>query len=243
MKISVCMAAYNGAKYIRVQLLSILKQLGLNDQLVVVDDGSTDDTVQIIKSFNDSRIQLHTNAVNIGVVRTFDRALHLAQGDLIFLSDQDDRWYDNKVTFIREIFSSQCVDLIVHDATIVEGNHIIGSSLFKYGYRSSAGIIKNLIHNTFTGCCMAFKRDILSKVLPIDARISLYHDAWIGILTEYFGYKIAFIDVPLIEFNRHGQNASTLKRRKMLRILSERVVLLLALINHVFRVHFKKSSH
>jgi glycosyltransferase involved in cell wall biosynthesis len=226
MKISVCMAAYNGAKYIRLQLLSILKQLGPNDQLVVVDDGSTDDTVQIIKSFNDSRIQLYINAINIGVVRTFDRALHLAQGDLIFLSDQDDRWYDNKITFIRDIFSSQCVDLIVHDAMIVEGSHIISSSLFKYGHSSSAGIIKNLIHNTYTGCCMAFKRDILSKVLPIAANISIYHDAWIGILAEYFGYKIAFIDVPLIEFNRHDQNASTMKRRKITRILSERIVLI-----------------
>ena len=242
MKISVCMATYNGAKHIRRQLVSIFNQLGPNDQLVVVDDRSTDNTVQIIKSFQDSRIQLHLNAVNIGAVRTFDRALHLLQGDLIFLSDQDDRWYDDKVSVILKIFSSRCVDLIVHDAIIVEGNRIISDSLFKFR-NSSAGVIKNLISNTYTGCCMAFKRDILSKVLPIPAKKGIFHDAWIGILAEYYGYKIAFIDIPLIEFNRHDRNVTTIKRRKITRILSERLILLLALITHIIQVYFKKGSH
>jgi glycosyltransferase involved in cell wall biosynthesis len=239
MKISVCMAAYNGAQYIRRQLASILNQLGPDDQLVVVDDGSTDNTVQIIEGFKDSRILLHINAFNMGVVRTFDRALHLAQGDLIFLSDQDDRWYDNKISIIRKVFSSQDVDLIVHDAVIVEGDHMISSSLFKFG-NSSAGVIKNIISNTYTGCCMAFKRDILGKVLPIPAKKGIFHDAWIGIIAEYYGYKIAFIDVPLIEFNRHDRNVSTMKRRKLSRILSERIVLLSAIITHITQVYFKK---
>jgi len=241
MKISVCMATYNGANHIRPQLMSILKQLGPNDELVVVDDGSTDDTVKIIKSFNDSRIQLYMNEVNIGAARTFDRALHLALGDLIFLSDQDDRWCDNKISTICGIFASQDVDLIVHDARIVAENHVISNSLFKDG-NSSAGVIKNFVSNTYTGSCMAFKRDILSKVLPISAKasISIYHDAWIGILAEYFGYKIAFIDVPLIELNRHDRNASTAKRRKIIRIFLERLVLLSAVIPHIIRVYLKK---
>lgn len=239
MKISVCMAAYNGAKYIRLQLSSILKQLGPNDQVVVVDDGSTDNTVQVIDSFKDSRIQLHINTVNIGVVRTFDRALHLAQGDLIFLSDQDDKWYDNKISTISKIFLSQDVSLIVHDAIIVKENHIISNSLFKFR-NSSAGVIKNFIGNTYTGCCMAFKRDILGKVLPIPSKKGIFHDAWIGILAEYYGYKIAFVDVPLIEWNRHDRNATTLKRREVFRILSERLILLLAIIAQIIRVYFKK---
>jgi glycosyltransferase involved in cell wall biosynthesis len=239
MKISVCMAAYNGAKYIRLQLESILNQLGPNDQLVVVDDGSTDNTVQIINSFIDPRIQLHINSVNIGVVRTFDRALHLVKGDLIFLSDQDDRWYDNKISVINNIFTLQDVDLVVHDAKIVEGNHIISSSLFQFG-NSRTGVIKNIISNTYTGCCMVFKRDILSKVLPIPAKNGIFHDAWIGIMAEYYGYKITFIDVVLIEFNRHDRNASTLKRRAIYRILSERIILLLAIINHIIQGYLKK---
>lgn len=233
------MATYNGAKFIRIQLESILNQLGPNDRLVVVDDGSTDNTVQIIDSFRDPRILLHINAVNIGVVRTFDRALHLAQGDLVFLSDQDDRWYDNKISVIREMFSSQDVDLIVHDATAVEGNNIISSSLFNLKDRSP-GIIKNFISNTYTGCCMALKREILDKVLPIPAKRGIFHDAWIGIMAEYYGYKTVFIDVPLMEWNRHGKNASSIKRREIINILPERVILLLAIINHIIGSYFKK---
>jgi glycosyltransferase involved in cell wall biosynthesis len=233
------MAAYNGAQFIRRQLESILKQLGPDDELVVVDDASTDDTVQIIKSFNDLRIQLSANSINIGAVLTFDRALHLAQGDLIFLSDQDDQWFDNKVSTVREIYSSQDVDLIVHNAVIVAENNTISNSLFKFN-NSAAGVTKNIVSNSYTGCCMAFKREILSKVLPIPAKKSIFHDAWIGIMAEYFGYKIAFIDTPLIEWNRHGGNVSTLKRRSLIRILSERVVLIIAVLTRIIRVYLKK---
>lgn len=238
MRISVCMATYNGSKYVKVQLGSILKQLGPDDQVVVVDDASNDNTVEIINSFNDLRIHLSINEFNIGPARTFDRALHQAQGDLIFLSDQDDRWYDNKVSMVIDIFSKQDVDLIVHDATIVRGNCIINNSLFERS-RSSAGIFKNIKSNTYTGCCMAFRKDILAKVLPISARIGLFHDAWIGVLAEFFGFRIAFIEVPLIEFIRHDLNASTLKRRSIFRILYDRLRFVSAMTYHVIRIYFK----
>ncbi|TXT34508.1 MAG: family 2 glycosyl transferase [Chitinophagaceae bacterium] len=234
MKISVCMAAFNGAKYIKRQLSSILNQLGPNDQLIVVDDCSSDDTVKIINSFKDVRIQLYLNEVNVGAGRTFDRALHLADGDLIFLSDQDDRWFDNKISFISKTFSTQEVDLIVHDAVIVKGSQIISPSLFKIK-SSSTGIVKNIIHNSYTGCCMAFNKDILGKVLPISPQIGIYHDAWIGILAECYGYKTAFVRVPLIEFNRHDENASAMKRRNLIYGLTERIVLILSLLNHLIR--------
>ena len=235
------MAAYNGAKYIGRQLTSIVNQLGPHDELVVVDDASTDGTVQIVNSYKDPRIHLYINANNIGVARTFNRALHLSHGDLIFLSDQDDRWYNDKIAVIRENFSARCVDLIVHDAVIIKENRILYNSLFKFA-NSSAGIVKNFISNTYTGCCMAFKRKILDKILPVPANKGIFHDAWIGILAEYYGYKVAFIDIPLIEFNRHDRNASILKRRKIIRVLSDRLVLLSALTKHIMRAYFKKQS-
>ena len=157
------MATYNGSKYIQTQLMSILGQLGPDDELVIVDDGSVDSTVDIIRSFNDPRIRLYLNQVNLGAVRTFDRALHLVQGDLVFLSDQDDRWYDNKVTRIKTLFSSQDVDLIVHDARLTDGERIIDDSLFKL-CNSSPGVMRNIVSNTHTGCCMAFKKKVLDSV-------------------------------------------------------------------------------
>jgi glycosyltransferase involved in cell wall biosynthesis len=233
------MATCNGAEYIKVQLRSILKQLGSNDQIVVVDDASKDNTVVIVNSFNDPRIQLFINEFNIGPARTFDRALHQAVGDLIFLSDQDDRWYDNKVSVVVDTFSKQDVDLIVHDATVIKGNSIIFKSLFERS-KSSAGIFKNIKGNTYTGCCMVFRKSVLAKVLPISGKIGLFHDAWIGVLAEFLGFRIVFIKVPLMEFIRHDRNASTLKRRSIFPILYDRLRFVSAMTSHVIRLYFRK---
>ena len=232
MKISVCMASYNGSKYIGVQLESILKQLGTDDELVIVDDASIDNTVEIIRNFNDLRIKLYINQFNIGVVPTFNRALLLTTGELIFLSDQDDRWYDNKIHTVHNIFSTQPVDLIVHDAVVTKGGIIIIRSLFAFR-NSSPNYAKNIISNTYTGCCMAFKREILNKILPIPTKSGVFHDAWIGILAKYYGYKVLFVNVPLIEYNRHDQNVSTFKRRNVIYILMDRFVFLLAMLKHI----------
>lgn len=239
MRISVCIATYNGAEYIKIQLESILKQLRPDDQVVIVDDASQDNTVEIVRNFKDSRINVYINEFNLGPARTFDRALHCAQGDLIFLSDQDDRWYDNKISVVVDIFMKQDVDLIVHDATVIGGGSIIYKSLFERS-GSSSGIFKNIKVNTYTGCCMAFRKSILAKVLPISARIGLFHDAWIGVLAEFFGFRIEFIDVPLIEFIRHDRNASALRRRNIFIILYDRLRFVFAIVIHVIRMCFKK---
>ena len=89
--ISVCMATYNGEKYLREQVGSILTQLGENDELVVSDDGSTDSTIDILKSYNDPRIKIFINTGRHGVNSNFENALRHADGDYIFLSDQDDK--------------------------------------------------------------------------------------------------------------------------------------------------------
>lgn len=239
MKISVCMATYNGSKYIQTQLMSILGQLGPDDELVIVDDGSVDSTVDIIRSFNDPRIRLYLNQVNLGAVRTFDRALHLVQGDLVFLSDQDDRWYDNKVTRIKTLFSSQDVDLIVHDARLTDGERIIDDSLFKL-CNSSPGVMRNIVSNTHTGCCMAFKKKVLDSVLPIPVGRGIFHDAWIGIMAGCLGYKKIFLTEPLIDYRRHGENVSTMKRRSILQIIPERAILIFQIIKRILGIYFVK---
>lgn len=233
------MATYNGSKYIQTQLMSILGQLGPEDELVIVDDGSVDSTVDIIRGFNDPRICLYLNQVNLGAVRTFDHALHLVQGDLIFLSDQDDRWYDNKVTRIKTLFSSQDVDLIVHDARLTDGERIIDESLFKL-CNSSPGVMRNIVSNTHTGCCMAFKKKVLDSVLPIPVGRGIFHDAWIGIMAGCLGYKKIFLTEPLIDYRRHGENVSTMKRRSILQIIPERAILIFQIMKRILGIYFVK---
>ena len=240
MKISVCMATYNGCKYVKAQVSSILLQLRADDELIIVDDKSTDITVQILESFNDFRIKIIKNEINLGITKNFEKAINNASGDLIFLSDQDDIWDENKVSIISNIFKQQDIDILIHDAIVVDGNYKpIHQSLFKYR-NSSSGLLKNMLSNTYIGCCIAFRKEILNLVLPIPSQQGIHHDFWIGMISEAFGLKIKFLDSKLISFVRHGNNNSTLKKRKMPIVLYERLLLIICLLKRVLDYRYFK---
>ncbi|MEM7184509.1 MAG: glycosyltransferase, partial [Spirochaetota bacterium] len=111
--ISVCIATFNGEKYIHEQLVSILQQLGTNDEIIISDDSSTDNTIKMIHAINDKRIKIYHNNVR-NPIQNFENALRKAQGKYIFLSDQDDIWLETKISITIEHL--QKYDLVVHDA-------------------------------------------------------------------------------------------------------------------------------
>ena len=90
--VSVCMACYNGEKYIEKQIESILPQLNENDELIVVDDHSSDRTAELVKNIRDSRIRYVFNQKNLGVNGSFEKAIGMAKNEYIFMADQDDLW-------------------------------------------------------------------------------------------------------------------------------------------------------
>jgi glycosyltransferase involved in cell wall biosynthesis len=240
-KISVCLASYNGSKYIKNQISSIICQLNNQDELIIIDDCSVDETVNVINSFGDPRIKCYQNIENMGVVYSFNKALNLATGDIVFLSDQDDEWNENKVKTIKTIFETKNTDLIVHDAVIVSESKIISNSLFKFA-NSSPGFTRNIISNTYTGCCMVFKKSILKKILPIPIADGVYHDSWIGILSDFYGYKTDFINIPLIKWYRHGSNTSSTSRRNSLTlIIKDRYRLILNILKRILYNFFCKE--
>ena len=96
--ISVCMATYNGEKYIRQQICSIISQIGEGDEVIISDDGSTDSTLDTIRSMADSRIRIVKGPCRRSPTLNFENALSHAQGDYIFLADQDDVWLPGKVS-------------------------------------------------------------------------------------------------------------------------------------------------
>lgn len=205
MKVSVVIATYNGEKYIKDQLDSILSQISTNDEIVISDDSSTDKTVELIKSYNDSRIILFEKLKFGNHIKNFEYALSKCSGDIIFLSDQDDIWLDNKVTVCLSILEN--ADLVNSDCLVVDANeNVIMSSYFKF-IHSRPGFIKNLIKNSYVGCCMAFKKKVLDAALPFPSTINS-HDTWIGLTGEMF-FDTAFIEVPLIKLRRHGKNFSS----------------------------------
>ena len=202
--ISVCMATYKGAIYIEKQLDSILSQLSSDDEIVVSDDGSKDETIRIIENLGDGRLKVYKNTGNHGVVPNFENALRHAKGDIIFFSDQDDIWAENKVEVMVKALED--ADLVVHDALIMDKDDNV-SDVNYYSLRPPhVGFWKNLYKNCFVGSCMAFRASLLPKVLPFPKHI-LWHDMWIGLMASKIGC-VKFIDDKLLYYRRHGDNAS-----------------------------------
>jgi glycosyltransferase involved in cell wall biosynthesis len=202
--ISVCLATYNGQAFIEAQLLSVLTQLGPDDEVVISDDGSTDETISIIKRLSDSRLRLLSSDCRLGVVKNFERALYAARGETIFLCDQDDIWLAGKIE--RCIESLKQCDLVVTDCVVVDGELKQISPSF-FGLRhSGAGTLRNLWKNSFLGCCMAMRHSVLKDVLPFPSKVAM-HDWWIGMVIQLTG-RVIFLDGPLMLYRRHGGNAS-----------------------------------
>lgn len=208
--ISVCMATYNGELYIKQQLDSIMRNLSDNDELIISDDGSTDNTINIIKNYikNDSRIRL-LKGPKKGVVKNFENAIKYAHGHYIFLSDQDDIWADNKVKEVLHCFQKTNAMMIVHDCNVIDkkGN-IISPSFFSLR-NSAPGLMHNLIKNSYIGCCMAFNRDLVKYALPIPENI-IWHDEWLGLVNDMMKKKSIFLPKVLFSYRRHGDNVSSL---------------------------------
>lgn len=208
MKVSVCMAVYNGARYLRPQLDSILSQLGPADELIAVDDASQDRSVELLEALGDHRVRVHRNAANLGVLKTFEIALNLASGDIIFLSDQDDVWLPGKVAAVLQVFATQPeVTTVVTDATMIDENgETICRSFFAQRGRFASGPLHNFLSNKYLGCTLGFRRKMLEVFLPIPADVPM-HDIWFGVLNGIYG-RAYFIDRPLVAYRRHGRNAS-----------------------------------
>lgn len=186
------------------QLISILSQLSCDDEIIVSDDGSCDGTLEIVSNMEDSRIKEVLNIEKHGVVPNFENAIKYASGDYIFLCDQDDLWVENKVKTCVEALQS--VDLVVHNSLLMDGVGNVSDIDFFSLRKSTAGYWKNLYKNSFIGCCMAFRREILDYVLPFPEHI-LWHDMWIGLMVEKKG-KTMFIEDKLLYYRRHDNNAS-----------------------------------
>lgn len=205
--ISVCMATYNGEKYIVQQIDSILTQLKKEDELIISDDGSTDNTIKVIQNtYKDQRIRIVSNEGNHGYTPNFYNALKYAKGDYIFLSDQDDIWMPNKVEVVVNYLKSY--DFVHTDAMIVDADlNLINESHNNY-YGSKDGFINNLLRSRYLGCCMAFNRKVLNSLFPVPCYSNNYpHDLWVALIAEFY-YKAKQIDEPLLMYRRHDKNAS-----------------------------------
>jgi glycosyltransferase involved in cell wall biosynthesis len=235
LKVSACMAAYNGGAFVDAQLRSILSQLRDNDEVVIVDDCSQDQTVERITRFDDGRIRLLRHLQNAGVVGTFEDALRCATGDVLFLCDDDDIWASTKVQRFMELFESRPdieivtsrVGLIDENGAQLSDSRVNRNGIFRTGFW------RNVMMNHYQGSAMALRASLLRRVLPFPRHKSFLHDAWIGTRNEIGGGKTAFIDEDLLFYRRHGANAT--RTKTILRQIQTRLDLLWAHLFYALR--------
>src|SRR5579863_3313404 len=213
-RISVCMAAYQGENYISLQLCSILEQLSADDEVIVVDDGSTDRTCGEVSALQDTRLLLVQNQKNQGVLRAFETALSRCTGEIVFLSDQDDLWLPKKVEMVLDAFRlDPDLALVASDAILIdEEGAKIGDSFYAKRGKFRAGLWSNLLVGKFHGCTMAFRSTLLRSVLPFPLGRRAHQDTWIGCVNALLGGKTKYIPEPLVAYRRHSSNDTGLKK-------------------------------
>lgn len=212
--ISVCMATYNGEAFIIRQLESILKQLGTGDEVIIIDDCSEDQTVELIQNLNDSRIKVEVNEVNLGPIANFEKSLTKAQGEYVFLADQDDIWLENKVSVMIDKLEATQSSIITHDSRVVDGQlKILSESWNNHNQNNLHPTIINTIwKNGFSGCMMLLTKEAVSAALPFPASIEM-HDQWIALVALLNKRKVTMIEDKLMLFVRHGGNATSIIQR------------------------------
>ncbi|TQJ41530.1 glycosyl transferase family 2 [Arthrobacter sp. SLBN-112] len=230
-RVSVCLAAYNGAVHIEEQIRSILPELGDADELIVVDDHSTDNTVEVVTSIGDPRIRLIPAQRNAGYVRTFERALGEARGEFVFLSDQDDVWLPGRVETMISALDGQ--DVVVSNCQHFDGP--LGSfHEIRLRAQDSTHPVRNILgivvgYRLHWGCAMAVRKRILHQVLPFPQHMTESHDQWIAMVGNV-NRSINYLETDTILHRLHGENLTPRGVRSLSKIIKARV----AFIRNVF---------
>ncbi|WP_410001611.1 glycosyltransferase family 2 protein [Sphingosinicella rhizophila] len=200
------MATFNGANYLQAQLDSFSSQSLLPDELVVCDDGSHDRTIGILEAFRSKApfdVQIHRNASNLGYIKNFEKALSLCGGEIIFLSDQDDVWFDQRIERVAAAFDKNPQTMVVMNDQLIVNADLKSNGVTKLeNMKRYGGAQRNFI----TGCCSAHRREWQDIVLPIPAEAPA-HDTWINGLAHQLRTAIVLPDV-LQFYRRHASNAS-----------------------------------
>lgn len=215
------MGTHNGSKYILKQIESILIQLNENDELIISDDGSSDNTISIIESIRDKRIKIVNfdgiypkerkfSIINHKISYNFLNALKYANGDIIFFSDQDDIWSSEKIK--KSLAYLQNYDLIISNFSIINSyDEIILPAFYKRMPNVKKWFIEPF-NPHFTGCAMAFKKEVLDYAIPFPNELSCGHDNWLGLCANKYG-KVKFIEDVLFMHRVHDSNNSYLGKK------------------------------
>lgn len=214
-KIDILLATYNGEKYLKEQIDSILNQTYSNFRLLISDDCSKDDTKKILEEYEkkDNRIKVFYQEKNLGYVKNFEFLLKQVESSIYALSDQDDVWLPEKIEKTYNKLKQTGSDLVFTDLEVVNENlETIYPSFNDYmlltrkikKYKES--FLLQYLYNCITGCTLMSKKEFLDKIIPIPVSSKyVIHDTWIGLIVSLYG-KIEYLDEKTVRYRQHGNN-------------------------------------
>lgn len=230
MKIDILMATYNGEKYIKEQIDSILNQTHQDFRLLISDDCSQDGTRQILKEYveKDNRVVVFLQTKNLGVVKNFEYLMEKVENEYFMFSDQDDIWQNDKIKRSIEQIIKTNSDLVYSDLEVVNQDlDVLYQSYWKLkGFDKKVkkyNDFKSLYLNNFvTGCTMLVKSKWLEKILPLPHKSKyILHDYWTALVVSKFG-KMTYLDQPLVKYRQHfGNNIGSKKRSDQIKDFSQ----------------------
>lgn len=199
------MATYNGQRYLKEQIDSILVQLSDRDELVVSDDCSTDDTVAILRGYQDDRIKVYTNNGKKGVAHNFENAMRHASGDIIFFADQDDVWLPGKIQKMTAFLTEGKYDVIACNCSLVDMNlQMLKEKHYDEHWPIDRSWLANLFQNVWLGCCMAFTREVLEASLPFPPHV-VAHDLWVALYAQIH-FRCGYMPDEVLQLYRRHDN-------------------------------------
>ncbi|MDH6333210.1 hypothetical protein M2299_004072 [Stenotrophomonas sp. 1278] len=233
--VGVALCTYNGARYLQAQLDSILAQSEPVDEVVIGDDGSSDQTMALLQVFSSRagamgiRVEVVQHARNLGYILNFADALQRCRSDILFLCDQDDVWYVDRVATYLQRFQADPGLLLLHsDARLVDGDGVaLGGHLLEVlGVhpaeveleRSGRAIDSILLRNFVTGATCALRRSLLAEALPIAPCWS--HDEWLAVVASLRD-GLDMLARPTIDYRQHGNNQIGASRRGFMQRLRQ----------------------
>lgn len=216
--ISVALATLNGERFLPAQLATIAAQTLPPNELIVVDDGSTDKTIELIESFRASapfEIRIFRNPQRLGYRRNFMRAASLCRGEFIAFCDQDDIWAKDKFATLVNEFSDPEVQMVYHNADLIDANERFSGTVFKKRARSATlGYMEIEPWRIVPGFTQVIRRSLVDynslqqhSIDMFELHEEMPHDQWYLFLASVLG-KVRYVANPLASYRLHGDNVS-----------------------------------
>lgn len=211
-RISVAICTFNGANFIEPQLESILSQSRPPDEVIICDDASTDNTINIVQRITSQcpiTLRIIQNEKRLGIIKNFEKAIRCTTGDIIFLCDQDDVWFKEKIDTLSAPFvENDKIGLvygnaILTDATLRQTNYTLFNRR-RYLQLNNERLAYQLVAGVgINGCTMSFRASLKDFILPLSEEWG--HDHWIAFIAHAVMDTRA-IEKPLMFYRRHGHN-------------------------------------